>query len=212
MIFKKTLSFAILAVSSFILLAMMNKSSDQMEIGDSLPMPDLELMNIDDENYSLKQLAGENGILIIFSCNTCPFVIGNGSKSEGWQNRYPEIGELCKELGVELVLLNPNEAKRDHGDSLEDMKKQYKAQNYKGYYLLDKESILADAFAAQTTPHVFLFNASLKLVYTGSIDDNVSSREDVKEHYLNDALNNLIKGKKIDPEITRNIGCSIKRI
>jgi len=210
--FKYSISVGFIALASIVFLAMMSPKGDQLTIGDSVPKAELKLENIDNVNYSLKEVAGENGLLVIFSCNTCPFVIGNGSKSEGWQNRYPGIGELCNELGVELVLINSNEAKRKKGDSIEDMKRQYKTQNYSGYYLVDQNSILADAFGAQTTPHVYLFDATLKLVYTGAIDDNVNRKDEVDEHYLNDALNNMTKGKKIDPETTRNIGCSIKRV
>ena len=83
--------------------------------------------------------------------------------------------------------------------------------NYKANYILDKNNKLADAFGASTTPHVFLFNKDLKLVYKGAIDDAVSSKKEVKEKWLYDALSNLGQGKKINPSTTRNSGCSIKR-
>ena len=209
---KNTILLLFAASISLILIAMMPSKGEQLNIGDSVPAADLELENIDNNYYSLKKLAGENGLLVIFSCNTCPFVVGNGSKSEGWQNRYPGISELSNEQGVTFVLVNSNEAKRKHGDSIKDMKKQYEDQNYSGYYLLDQNSVVADAFGAQTTPHVYLFDKSLKLVYTGAIDDNVNRRDEVEVHYLNNAINNMVKGDNIDPETTRNIGCSIKRI
>lgn len=196
---------------SFVIIAMSPKK-EMLKIGASLPATDLKMKNVDNKEYNLKEIAGEKGVLVIFSCNTCPFVVGNGSKSEGWQNRYPKLGDLAKEMGVSLVLVNSNEAKRKAGDSLEDMQKQYKEQNYNGYYLYDENSVLANEFGALTTPHVYLFNSSMKLVYRGAIDDNVDRQDEVKEQYLIDALNNLNKGEKIDPETTRQLGCSIKRV
>ena len=79
-------------------------------------------------------------------------------------------------------------------------------------YVVDAEHKLADAFGARTTPHVYLFNSDFQLVYRGSIDDSVNSADEVKETYLKDAITRMIEGKKIKPEITKAIGCSIKRV
>jgi hypothetical protein len=148
---------------------------------------------------------------VIFSCNTCPFVVGSDG-SEGWQNRYPALAELSKKNSVGFVLVNSNEAKRTGDDSMEQMKAHYTANKYKGYYVVDKDHKVADAFGARTTPHVFLFDKSMKLVYTGAIDDNVGSAAAVKEHWLDTAIANMVAAKPIDPPSTRNMGCSIKRL
>ena len=111
-----------------------------------------------------------------------------------------------------MVLINSNEAKRKGDDSFDNMKKRSLENNYKAPYLIDKNNKLADAFGANTTPHVFLFNKDLKLVYTGAIDDAVKSSKDVEEKWLENALNDLGVGKKIKPNKTRNSGCSIKRV
>jgi len=78
--------------------------------------------------------------------------------------------------------------------------------------LLDKGHAVADAFGARTTPHVFLFDKDMKLVYKGAIDDNVESASKVQVPYVRNAITNLAAGKPIDPATTRNIGCSIKRV
>ena len=70
---------------------------------------------------------------------------------------------------------------------------------------------MADAFGALTTPHVYLFDNNMKLVYRGAIDDNVKKSSDVKAFYLQDALNNMVASKTIEPQTTRQLGCSIKR-
>ena len=72
--------------------------------------------------------------------------------------------------------------------------------------------MVADAFGARTTPHIFLFGADNALEYKGAIDDNVDKADSVKEPWLRDALKAMNAGKKIDPNDTRNIGCSIKRV
>ncbi|HCZ08434.1 MAG TPA: thioredoxin family protein, partial [Flavobacteriales bacterium] len=79
-------------------------------------------------------------------------------------------------------------------------------------YVVDREHKLADAFGARTTPHVFLFDSEFRLVYRGSIDDNVNSAAEVKENYLTDAISRMIEGKKVKPAVTKALGCSIKRV
>jgi hypothetical protein len=78
-------------------------------------------------------------------------------------------------------------------------------------YLLDEKSRLANAFGAKTTPHVFLFNSVDKLVYKGSIDDNHKDINQVKNFYLKDAMKQSATGKKVFPNETKAVGCSIKR-
>jgi len=184
---------------------------DMLQIGAAIPSPEKKMLNIDDKEYSFNDLKKENGLLVIFSCNTCPFVIGNGSKSEGWENRYPELGDISKDLNVGMVLINSNAAKRDDGDSFTDMQNHYKQKGYNSYYVIDPNSAMADAFGALTTPHVYLFDNNMKLVYRGAIDDNVKKSNEVKEYYLQDALNNMVADKSIEPQTTRQLGCSIKR-
>jgi thioredoxin-related protein len=185
--------------------------NEMLEIGATIPSPEIKMLNIDEKEYSFNDLKKENGLLVIFSCNTCPFVIGNGSKSEGWENRYPELGDISKDLNIGMVLINSNAAKRDDGDSFSDMQNHYKQKGYNSYYVIDSDSEMADAFGALTTPHVYLFDSDMKLVYRGAIDDNVKKRSEVTAFYLQDALNNLVAGKTINPQLTRQLGCSIKR-
>ncbi len=188
-----------------------NEGSDILEIGTKAPSTKLELTDISGEQKTLEGLKKENGLLVIFSCNDCPFVIGRGD-TDGWETRYAEIMSYTQENNVGMVLVNSNEAKRSGIDSIDEMKKRAKEQSYTCPYVLDQDSKLADAFGAKTTPHVFLFDADMSLVYKGAIDDNVDSQKEVKETYLKDALGALLKGKKIDPNSTKNIGCSIKRV
>lgn len=182
-----------------------------MKVGDPMPKPDLAMQDVSGNEVPLKIAAGENGVVVIFSCNTCPFVVGSDG-SEGWEGRYPALGEFCKKNKVGFVLVNSNEAKREAGDSFADMQEHYKAKAYNGYYLLDKGHVIADAFGARTTPHVFLFDKTMHLAYKGAIDDNVDSAKAVKVQYLRDAIIAMAEGRAIATPITRNLGCSIKRM
>ena len=185
---------------------------NELAIGDKAPSADMKMTNIDGQQWSLVDIAGENGTLVIFSCNTCPFVVGREGKSEGWEGRYNEVAGFARENGIGSVLVNSNEAKRKGDDSLEEMKMHAMEAGYIMPYVVDAEHKLADAFGARTTPHVYLFDGDFRLVYRGSIDDSVNSADEVKETYLRDAITRMIEGKKIKPEITKAIGCSIKRV
>lgn len=183
----------------------------ELVIGAPMPAADKVMKNVMGGDKSLSAIKGENGLLVVFSCNTCPFVVGDGD-SEGWEGRYPELGVFARKHGVGMALVNSNEAKRGDGDSFADMQARYKEHKYNSAYLLDEGHKVADAFGARTTPHVFLFDKSMKLVYKGAIDDNVANASLVKEHWLQRAIDNMASGKPVDPATTRNIGCSIKRV
>jgi hypothetical protein len=187
------------------------KGTPSLELGSTAPLADREMNNASGEDVSLKSVMGNNGLLVIFSCNTCPFVIGKEG-SEGWQGRYNEIFELAGNNEIGGILINSNEAKRDKGDSFQDMVQQSRNNRYRVAYALDEDHIMADAFGAKTTPHVFLFDGDYKLVYKGAIDDNNNSVSQVNEPWLKNALNNLVNFKKIEPNTTKAIGCSIKRV
>lgn len=179
---------------------------ETLSIGDSAPMTSVKMENTDGTMLNLESLAKENGTLVIFTCNTCPFVIQ-------WENRYPEIAELANKNNIGIALINSNEAKRKGEDSIEEMKKHATEKGYGDLaYLVDENSALANAFGAKTTPHVFLFDKDWKLVYEGSIDDNSKDANAVKSPYLKEALKNVKAGKKINPQNTKAIGCSIKRV
>ncbi len=213
---NKTLLAGTLAVTAFLSVlafSYSDKVSDNiLKIGKSAPEQGLMMTDVSDKEISLKSAAKKNGLLVIFSCNTCPFVIGNGSKSEGWEGRYPELYDVASKANIGMVMVNSNEAKRDNGDNLADMKARYTEQGLKGYYVLDKNHVLADAFGALTTPHVFLFDENMELIYRGAIDDSVDSSENVKEPYLKNAIQAHLSGKDINPDSTRQLGCSIKRV
>lgn len=179
---------------------------ETLSIGSKAPdLIEKEMVSSNDENISVSSLAKANGTLVIFSCNTCPFVIA-------WEDRYPDLKKLADQNKIGFALVNSNAAKRSGDDSKENMKAHASEKGYSNIpYLIDKNSMLANAFGAKTTPHVFLFDNEWKLVYEGAIDDNYKDAKMVEQPYLNNALENLANGKDIDPNDTKAIGCSIKR-
>ncbi|MCW3072767.1 MAG: thiol-disulfide isomerase [Bacteroidetes bacterium] len=177
----------------------------ELEIGTSMPNAELKMMDVSGKEVSLNDAKGENGLLVIFSCNTCPYV----KLSE---SRIKEMGTVTKQNKVGMIVINSNEAQRSEEDSFEAMKSYAKTQGYAWSYVVDKNSNLANAFGATRTPHCFLFDKTGKLVYRGAIDDNIKEPNDAKEHYLKDAVVAVATGKAVKTNSTKSVGCSIKRI
>ena len=196
-IFLLLLAFASIAVMAFSI-------SGILPIGSTMPKADVKLKDISGTEISIKEVTKENGVLVMFSCNTCPYVIKN-------QQRTVEIAAYAQKNNLGIIILNSNEGQRNDDDSYAAMKAYAKAQNYKWNYVVDKNNEIADAFGANRTPECFLFNAALKLVYHGAIDDNPTDAGNVKRHHLKEAINELTAGKDISVKESRSVGCGIKR-
>ncbi len=209
---SRFLTLAALAGGFLLTASAQSTEFNELTIGDNAPLIDFKMTNIDGQALSLVDIAGKDGTLVIFTCNTCPFVVGRKGKSEGWEGRYNDVISLAHERGIGTVLVNSNEAKRTGDDSLVEMKQRALEAGYRAPYVVDDGHKLADAFGARTTPHVYLFDGNFRLVYRGSIDDSVKSAEEVEETYLEDAIEKMKAGKKAKPAITKAIGCSIKRV
>ena len=179
--------------------------AEVLPLGADLPKPDLKMMDISGKEVSLKDAAKKNGLLVMFSCNTCPWVIKN-------QTRTNEIAEYALSKDVGVILLNSNEAQRSDADSFEEMKQYAKQQGFKWHYVVDKNHVLADEFGANRTPEVFLFNAKGKHVYHGAIDDNPGNADGVNRKHLKVAIDEMVAGKDVAVKESRSQGCSIKRL
>ncbi|MBS1918870.1 MAG: thioredoxin family protein [Bacteroidetes bacterium] len=175
-----------------------------LPIGAPIPNPELKMKNIDGSDISFKEAMNKNGLLVMFSCNTCPVV-------KGYQPRCNEICKYAISNQIGVILLNSNEAYRKNGDSFDDMKAYGHNNNYTWSYVVDKNSEMANVFGATRTPECFLFNKDGKLVYHGAIDNNSNSEEQVTRKHLAIAIDEMIAGKEILVTETRSVGCSIKR-
>lgn len=188
-----------------------NEELKTLVIGQPVPMMDHRLETTDGKFTQLASLIGEKGLLVVFSCNTCPFVVGSDN-FEGWEKQYNDLNKFAIEHGYKMVLINSNEAKRGDDDSPQAMIKRAREKGYNMPYVIDKNSQLADAFGARTTPHVFLLNNKTELIYTGAIDNTVDGKRSSDETYLKNAIKAASTGKEIELTSTPPRGCSIKRI
>lgn len=176
----------------------------ELPIGADMPKPDMEMKDISGKKVTLKDAKKKNGLLVMFSCNTCPYVIKN-------QERTNEIAAYALKNDIGVVLVNSNEAQRDDDDSYEAMKEYAKGQGYNWYYVVDEKNVLADAFGANRTPENFLFSKEGKLVYHGAIDDNADATSVTRKH-LWEAINEMMNGKQVTTATTKSVGCTIKRM
>ena len=177
-----------------------------IKIGDTFPTSHIHypMKSVDGSDHRVSQHLNKNGLILIFTSNSCPFVVA-------WEDRYEIIENLTQKYNLDMLYINSNHNRRDGVDSYEAMQHHHKKMGYNFNYLLDERSELANILGAKTTPHVFMFDKSSKLVYTGAIDDNYKSAAEVKNFYLEDAIKSLITGKEIEVSKTKAIGCSIKR-
>ena len=180
-----------------------NVQAKELSIGNEILGVDYTLKNIDGNDTSLDKLKKSNGILVVFSCNTCPWVIR-------WQDRYNLLSAFSRKNDIGFVAVNSNARLHESVDSMDEMIYHATTNEYGFPYVLDKDAKLAKAFGAMKTPHVYLFNSDNKLVYTGAIDDNAKSAKKVKNNYLMDAIRALGSNKEIKISETKALGCSIK--
>ncbi len=201
---KKLFLFPIVAM--FFGFTFQSEEIKPIDIGTDLPKADVKLYDVlSGKEFSINDKKGELGTLVIFSCNTCPYVIAN-------ESRIRSIQLDAQRMKIGVVIINSNEAKRDADDSKEAMKKYGIAKKFLAPYLVDVNSDLANAFGATRTPENFLFDKDGKLVYRGAIDDSPKEEKSVKAHYLLDAMTAMSNGKEIAVKTTVSSGCSIKRL
>ena len=198
----KKILFAVLAVGSLATMAF--TFSDILPIGSKMPMADSKMKDISGKEVAMQDAKKENGVLVMFSCNTCPYVIKN-------QERTVEISKYAGKNNIGVIIINSNEAQRGDDDSFDAMKSYAKGQGYKWNYVVDKNNVVADAFGATRTPECFLFDKDLKLTYHGAIDDNPSDATSVSRSHLKVAIDEMAAGKAITITESRSVGCTIKR-
>lgn len=202
---KKGFVFFVLLVACGFLLSFINTNSGtELGLNSPLPLADEKMKDVSGKEITLNSAKTSKGLLVIFSCNTCPYV----KLSE---SRIKELSDNCIKQGIGCIIINSNEAQRTEEDSFDEMVKYAASQKFTCAYVVDANSKLADAFGATRTPQCFLFN-NKGLVYKGAIDDNVKDPSLVKAHYLQDAIEALVKNETPKLQETKSIGCTIKRV
>lgn len=169
---------------------------------DSL-IPGFSLRGVDDKNYSLNDFSDKKTVIVIFSCNHCPYV-------QAYEDRIIALQNEFEKDGVQIVAINSNDDVKYPDDSLDEMKKRAKQKNFNFPYLRDETQVVAKAFGATHTPQIFLFDSDRKLKYEGKIDDNWQEPDKVKSAYLRDAILEVLGNKEVSVPETFSIGCTIK--
>ncbi len=171
-----------------------------LELGSEAP--DFRLRGVDGGEHTLASYDDAALLVLIQSCNHCPYVLA-------WEGRMAAIQRDYADRGVSVVAFNSNDASRYPEDSFERMVTHSRQEGFNFDYLHDPEQLLAHALGAQRTPEVFLFDLERTLIYHGAIDDN---RDDsaVGRHYLREALDAALAGEAPPLADTAAVGCSVK--
>lgn len=195
----------LLCLASCLILTYSAAAQDEPElpIGSKAPLTGAPLVTIEGDTVTLAELTGPKGLMVVFTSNTCPWV-------HRWESRYLEVAALAQSNGIPMIALNPNEAARAEGESMQDMIRRADEFRYNFIYAMDKDHRLASAFGANRTPHVYLFDSDLTLVYRGAIDDNARDASSVEKHYAKSAIMELAAGREVTEKTSTSLGCTIK--
>jgi peroxiredoxin len=166
-------------------------------------MPAFELKDASGAVYSSEGLFGSKGLLVVFTCNHCPY-------AKAIWPRLIRLSHFAQTLGINTAAINSNINPGYPDDSPAEMKKKIKEWRIPFPYLVDETQDVARAFKAQCTPDPYLFDGSKKLVYHGRVDDNWQDESKVKQQELKSAIMALTEGKAIAAEQYPAMGCSIK--
>lgn len=172
-----------------------------LKIGD--PAPAFSLPGTDGRTYSLDGLADKPVLVVVFSCNHCPYV-------QAYEDRLIAIQRDYVGRGVQVVAINSNDDANYPEDSFEQMMARARARGFNFVYLRDASQAVARAYGATHTPQLFVFDRARMLRYTGKIDDNWQNPQAVTRRFLQDAIDALLNGRDPVEAQTHAIGCTIK--
>lgn len=193
----------------FVMLTMLvstswSQDSEGYQIGDRAS--DFNLKSVDGSWISLDGLKNAKGAIVIFSCNTCPYVVAYEDRMIEMHNKYAQIG-------YPVIAINSNDDKLSPGDSFDNMKKRSKEKNFPFAYVYDKSQEVIKAYGGTRTPHVYILNKEgddYIVKYIGAIDNNYQDASAVTENYIDNAMNDILSGRNVATQTTKAIGCTIK--
>ena len=165
--------------------------------------PNFSLKATDDNTYTLYDFSDAKFLVIFFTCNHCPFVLGSDEVTR-------RTAEKFTPQGVKFVAINSNSPNTYEEDSFENMVKRMEQHKFPWLYLYDDTQNIAKAYGALRTPHFFIFNEERKLVYTGRGVDNPRETSKITVNDLENVLEQICAGKQIANSVTNPIGCNVK--
>lgn len=172
-----------------------------LEIGEKAP--DFSLLGTDGKHYSLKDFDGANVLVVFFTCNHCPYVIGSDEVTR-------KTAEKFKSKGVVFAGINSNSINTVPDDSYEHMVKRMEQHRFPWHYLYDPTQETAKRYGALRTPHFFVFDKNRQLVYTGRGVDSPRDTSKMTVNDLENALDDLVAGRPVARPLTNPIGCNVK--
>ena len=172
-----------------------------LKIGEKAP--DFELPSTDGKTYKLSDFKDTKTLVIFFTCNHCPFVVGSDETTRKSAEKYAS-------KGVKFVGINSNSVKTNATDSFMHMIERMKEHKFPWVYLRDESQETALRYGAMRTPHFYVFDEERKLVYTGRGVDNPRETDKMTINDLENALKEHVAGKPITTPLTNPIGCNIK--
>jgi peroxiredoxin len=164
------------------------------------------LKNVDETTISLGDYSDQKGVILVFTCNPCPF-------AKAYEQRIIDLDKKYASQGYPVVAINPNDADVSPEDTFSKMKDKAEEKGYPFPYLKDESQEVYKAYGATRTPHIFLLEnkgGKFKVAYIGAIDDNAMDAASVTQKYLESAIEALMAGTTPSPESTKAIGCTIK--
>ncbi len=172
-----------------------------LELGASAP--DFELPATDGKTYSLADFADADTLVIFFTCNHCPFVIGSDEVTRATAEKFAD-------KGVRFVGINSNSVNTYEEDGFFHMVERMTEHEFPWVYLRDESQNVAKAYGALRTPHFYVFDKNRKLVYTGRGVDNPRDASQITVNDLDRALEEITSGKPVSVPQTNPIGCNVK--
>jgi peroxiredoxin len=164
--------------------------------------PAFDLPGVDGRNHSLDEYADASVLVLVQSCNHCPYVLA-------WEGRINALQREFADRGVRIVAINSNDAGTHPVDSFENMVEHARESGYAFDYLHDESQEIARVLGSERTPEAFVYDADRRLVYHGAVDDN-REQADVTTHYLRDAIEAALAGETPPIADTPPVGCTVK--
>jgi len=165
--------------------------------------PDFKLPATDGNTYQLSDFDDARVLVIFFTCNHCPYVIGSDGVTRQTADQFAPDG-------VKFVGINSNSKNTYSEDDFEHMVERMKIHNFPWLYLYDQSQDIAKAYGALRTPHFFVFDKERRLIYTGRGVDNPRDAVKTKVNDLERALTEHLAGKSVSVPLTNPIGCNVK--
>jgi len=172
-----------------------------LDIGAKAPI--FNLPATDGKFYALEDFASFDTLVIFFTCNHCPYVIGSDEITRKTAEKY-------QPKGVHFVAINSNSKNTYPEDSFEHMVQRMNENRFPWYYLYDESQEIAKKYGALRTPHFFIFDKNRKLIYTGRAVDSPRNSSKITVNDLERALEEHLHGKLISTPKTNPIGCNVK--